>query len=261
MVLLKGSSLSISEPDVKVIIASTSLQSPETKRVRKPQFNYVLGLLAFMGTVGNSAPTGYSLGVINIPQAVLERFCNATMAGRGYPMSRPQLDLFWSVVVSSFLAGAVIGSLSAGFLANRYGRKQTLMVNSVVGLVSSALFAFSETTSSVELLILGRTLVGFYGGLGSSVVPMYLMETAPAHMRGGFGVMQQLGLTTGILVSQILGRKELLGTDDTWPILLSLYGVGTALGLFALVFCPRSPSYLYINKQDESNAIKGNSMY
>ena len=47
--------------------------------------------------------------------------------------------------------------------------------------------------------------------MGSGLVPMYLTESAPKHIRGSLGVLHQLGLTIGILLSQILGLKELLG--------------------------------------------------
>lgn len=48
-------------------------------------------------------------------------------------------------------------------------------------------------------------------GIGSGVVPMYLTESAAKHIRGSLGVLHQLGLTIGILLSQILGLEEILG--------------------------------------------------
>jgi MFS family permease len=48
-------------------------------------------------------------------------------------------------------------------------------------------------------------------GMGSGIVPMYLTESSPKHIRGALGVLHQLGLTIGILISQILGLEELLG--------------------------------------------------
>ena len=40
---------------------------------------------------------------------------------------------------------------------------------------------------------------------------MYLTECSPKHIRGSLGVLHQLGLTVGVLISQILGLEELLG--------------------------------------------------
>jgi len=48
-------------------------------------------------------------------------------------------------------------------------------------------------------------------GAGSGLVPMYLTEIAPVNIRGAMGVLHQLALTCGILVSQLLGLRQLLG--------------------------------------------------
>lgn len=49
---------------------------------------------------------------------------------------------------------------------------------------------------------------------------MYISEIAPLNLRGGLGTVNQLAVTTGMLISQILGIDEILGTDDGWPVLL-----------------------------------------
>ena len=48
-------------------------------------------------------------------------------------------------------------------------------------------------------------------GAGSGLVPMYLTEIAPVNIRGAMGVLHQFALTLGILVSQVLGMRQLLG--------------------------------------------------
>jgi len=57
-------------------------------------------------------------------------------------------------------------------------------------------------------------------GLNTSLVPMYISEIAPLNLRGGLGTVNQLAVTTGLLISQILGIEQILGTDDGWPVLL-----------------------------------------
>ena len=51
-------------------------------------------------------------------------------------------------------------------------------------------------------------------------MPMYVSEIAPLTLRGCFGTVNQLAVTIGILVSQILGIEDILGTEDGWPVLL-----------------------------------------
>lgn len=62
---------------------------------------------------------------------------------------------------------------------------------------------------------------------------MYISEIAPLTLRGGLGTVNQLSVTVGILLSQILGIDNILGTEDGWPILL---GKGLVSFLF-LLFC------------------------
>ena len=49
---------------------------------------------------------------------------------------------------------------------------------------------------------------------------MYISEIAPLNLRGGLGTVNQLGVTVGILFSQILGIQDILGTEEGWPLLL-----------------------------------------
>ena len=49
---------------------------------------------------------------------------------------------------------------------------------------------------------------------------MYISEIAPINLRGGLGTVNQLAVTIGLLLSQILGIEQLLGNDKHWPILL-----------------------------------------
>lgn len=63
----------------------------------------------------------------------------------------------------------------------------------------------------------------FCTGLNTSLVPMYISEISPLNLRGGLGTVNQLAVTIGLLISQILGIKQILGTDDGWPLLLGRY--------------------------------------
>lgn len=116
---------------------------------------------------------------------------------------------------------------------------------------------------------------------------MYISEIAPLNLRGGLGTVNQLAVTAGLLISQILGIEQILGTDEGWPLLLggisiiqythisviiiniltehyslfiSLIGLAICpaiLQLILLPVCPESPRYLLITKQWEEEARKG----
>ncbi len=57
-------------------------------------------------------------------------------------------------------------------------------------------------------------------GLSTGLSPLYNSEVAPVSLRGAVGVLNQLAVTVGISVSQILGLTEILGDDVYWPLLL-----------------------------------------
>lgn len=63
--------------------------------------------------------------------------------------------------------------------------------------------------------------------------------------------------TIGLLLSQVLGIEQILGTNDGWPVLLGLAICPAILQLILLPICPESPRYLLITKQWEEEARKG----
>jgi len=90
---------------------------------------------------------------------------------------------------------------------------------------------------------------------------MYISEISPLNLRGGLGTVNQLAVTIGLLLSQVLGIEQMLGTDDGWPILLGLAVCPAVLQLILLPLCPESPRYLLMTKQWEEEARKGMQLY
>lgn len=64
-----------------------------------------------------------------------------------------------------FLVGGTIGSLGGSVFADKVGRKGALLVSSIIGALGGILFICSKPANSVEMLILGRLLVGFSAGI------------------------------------------------------------------------------------------------
>jgi len=51
------------------------------------------------------------------------------------------------------------------------------------------------------------------------VAPLYLNEISPINLRGAIGTLHQLGVTSGILIAQVLGLKQVLGNLEMYPLL------------------------------------------
>lgn len=200
---------------------------------------------------------GYNTGVINAPIKVIQKFIKEVWKERYEDeISDGTLNLLWAVTVSMFAIGGMIGGISGGYIANKFGRKMGLLGNQILGILGGILMWTSESASSYEMLIIGRFVIGIHCGLNTILAPMYISEIAPLNLRGGIGTVNQLGVTLGLLISQVLGINSLLGTDHGWPVLLGLTIVPSVLQLVLLPLCPESPRHLLITKNREDDSRK-----
>ena len=95
-----------------------------------------------------------------------------------------------------------------------------MFFNNLIGIVGGILMYLMYPTGVYELFFMGRLLVGLYCGISTCLCPMYISEIAPTNIRGALGTINQLAVTIGLLLSQILGFGEILGSDKLWPYLL-----------------------------------------
>ncbi|XP_078499156.1 solute carrier family 2, facilitated glucose transporter member 1-like isoform X1 [Lissotriton helveticus] len=198
---------------------------------------------------------GYNTGVINAPQKVIETFLNETWVSR-YQVSieATTLTTLWSLSVAIFSVGGMIGSFSVGLFVNRFGRRNSMLIANILAFAAAILMGFSKMASSFEMLILGRFVVGLYCGLTTGFVPMYVGEIAPTALRGALGTLHQLGVVIGILIAQIFGLESIMGNESLWPLLLGLVFLPAVAQCILLPFCPESPRFLLINRNEESKA-------
>ncbi|KAG7276513.1 hypothetical protein CRUP_021293, partial [Coryphaenoides rupestris] len=174
----------------------------------------------------------------------------------GTPMEAEVLTLLWSLSVSMYPLGGLLGSLMVAPLVNKLGRKGTLLFNNIFSIVPAIMMGVSETVRSYEVIITARVLVGICAGLSSNVVPMYLGELSPKNLRGAIGIIPQLFITIGILSAQVLGIRNILGNSTGWPIMLGLTGLPALVELLLLPLFPESPRYLLIQRGDHTTARK-----
>ena len=101
---------------------------------------------------------------------------------------------------SCALVGCFAGSLLAGRMSDRLGRKKVLLFCALLFAVSSVLTGWSYSFAAfVTWRIVGGTAIG----LASNVSPMYIAEISPAAWRGRLVSLNQLALVIGILAAQI----------------------------------------------------------
>ena len=105
--------------------------------------------------------------------------------------------------MAAVLAGSLLGSVVAGFLADWLGRKKMMVVSALMFVASVAIIFSSQ---SYVPLMLGRLLQGMSGGVIAVVVPLYLAESLVARSRGSGTAIFQFMLTFGIVLAAFVGR-------------------------------------------------------
>ncbi|XP_073812622.1 solute carrier family 2, facilitated glucose transporter member 1-like isoform X2 [Musca autumnalis] len=215
-------------------------------------------LLIFAGycsTLGTAVPAGYCIGVMNSPGVFIRTWCNETLILRyRVQLSMTQLDLLWSAIISIFLVGGAVGSYAGAIVANKYGRKRCVMICGMLFGIGGMCFFFCRMLNSIEMLILGRFLVGLASGITTSCIPMYLSEIAPLELRGSLGVFCAVGMCAGVVFGQIFSLRTVFGNKTQWHIALSLYLVLVVVCFAPFFLYPESPKWLYSIKGDREEA-------
>ncbi|XP_016362694.1 solute carrier family 2 member 15b [Sinocyclocheilus anshuiensis] len=207
--------------------------------------------VAFLSSFGSSMLYGYNLAVVNSPAEYIKDFYNQTIVRRnGSGVDKEFLTLIYSVTVSIFATGGLVGSLTVGMQVTRFGRRGTLVHSTVLVFIAGVLMGFSRLCGSPEMIIIGRFIVGIHSGISLSVVPMYLGEIAPKNLRGFLGLVPSIFICIGVFIAQILGLHEILGKEEHWPLFLSLVVVPTFIQLMLLPWFPESPRYLLMEKRN-----------
>ncbi|KAK3930434.1 Solute carrier family 2, facilitated glucose transporter member 1 [Frankliniella fusca] len=251
----------VAEYSVPILTGAGTRASPASadgpSSHKAPGWTPLLVLAAAVTSLGAALPVGFNIGVINTPAEIIKGFCNASVVAHyEVELTAGQLDLLWSVVVSMFLVGAMTASMTGGWVADRFGRKGALETAMALSLLGALLFLVCKYVDSVEMLLLARLIVGLSSGLTTSVMPMYLTELAPVHLRGALGVICPMGINFGVFAGQFAGLDWLFGNEASWHVLLALFGpLAVVCGVLVPVL-PESPKYLYLVRGEEQRGVR-----
>jgi MFS transporter, putative metabolite:H+ symporter len=141
--------------------------------------------------------------------------------------------------LSATFAGMFIGTIGAGLIADRYGRRLTFQFNlGIFGLFSLA----SAFAPSMDWVIGLRFLCGI--GLGAEIAIGYstLAEFIPPSRRGRWLALLSMISSLGLLVSTVL--SWLIIPYFGWRIMFAIPGVGALVILWMRKAIPESPRWL-----------------
>uniref|UniRef100_A0A8C8AMT0 Major facilitator superfamily (MFS) profile domain-containing protein n=1 Tax=Otus sunia TaxID=257818 RepID=A0A8C8AMT0_9STRI len=206
--------------------------------------------------IGGTFQYGYNISIINAPTSYIQMFMNETWLERtGVPLESNMILLLWSFTVSAYPLGGLTGAVVAGPMAIMLGRKMSLLLNNVFVIIAAVLSGFSRMAKSFEMIMLSRFFTGVNAGVSMNIQPMYLAESAPKKLRGVVTLTSASFTALGLVLGQIVGLRELLGGEESWPFLLASNVVPALIQLTALPWFPESPRYLLIDRGDEESCI------
>ncbi|KAJ1949358.1 Bifunctional purine biosynthesis protein PurH [Linderina macrospora] len=181
---------------------------------------------------------GYHIAELNTPKGIITK-CSSTHDSR-LPLCLPMNDNMYSLATSIFAVGGLFGSLAAGWMAERWGRRGALMYNNLPFVVGPLLMAFALTPS---MLVAGRLISGIGSGASIVIAPLYLSEIAPVKLRGTLNLLNQLSIVVGILITLIIG--VLANSGPYWRVSVGFGLVLASLQLTIIQFAVESPRYLW----------------
>ena len=157
------------------------------------------------------------------------------------------------VALGAALYGTVLGSLTGGIPADRFGRKPTLLWIGILYIVSAL---GSALAWNVEVFILARFIGGVGIGVSTVVAPMYISEIAPPAHRGRLAGMFQFNIVFGIVVA-FLSNALLAGIgDDAWRWMLGVAAFPSIAYTLMCLALPESPRWLLTRKGDRAEGLR-----
>jgi MFS transporter, SP family, galactose:H+ symporter len=160
----------------------------------------------------------------------------------GLSVSQQQL------VTTAVVVGEVFGALFGGALANRIGRKRSMVLVAATFALFSLLSALAW---SVPALIVARFLLGLTIGVSVVVVPVFVAESAATKVRGALLVLYQVATVTGIILGYLVAWA--LSGTESWRWMLGVAAIPGALITLALLRLPDTARwYMMRGRRDEA---------
>ncbi len=193
--------------------------------------------LYFFGALGGIL-FGYDLGVIAGILVLLSKDWHLTAFTKG-------------AVTASLSIGAMIGAALAGRIADRLGRRSTIMIAAGIVIVGTVACMLAQNVGTMTVT---RGVIGLGIGCSSATVPTYLSELAPARLRGAMSSLNQIFIVSGILIAFLVDYW--LASTGNWRGMFAGALVPAGILLIGLFFLPETPRWLLKRgREQEARAV------
>ncbi|XP_077778454.1 solute carrier family 2, facilitated glucose transporter member 6 [Podarcis muralis] len=146
---------------------------------------------------------------------------------------------------SVFTLGVAAGGLGTMYFNDYLGRKLSIMFSAVPSAIG---YLFMTSAQGTWMLLVGRLLTGFAGGVTSASIPVYISEISHPGVRGALGSCPQIMAVLGALFLYALGLVV------PWRWMAVAGQVPVLLMIVLLSFMPDSPRFL-VSKGKEDKAL------
>lgn len=207
--------------------------------MHKHNINYIISVCSIASLAG--LILGYDASVISGAIEPLTEYFDLTPAECG-------------LAVSSAIIGCILGAYFVGYLADKYGRRTTLMLANILLMISAVGSAITDVFS---LFILYRVLGGIAIGMVSTVTPLYIAEFSPKDIRGRMLGLQQLVMVGGQLIVYIVNFTIAKGMIHEWVVefgwrwMLASVLLPCVLFMFLSFLIPESPRWNVMKNHDQ----------
>lgn len=157
-----------------------------------------------------------------------------------------------SEVVSILSAGTFFGALGAAPIADRLGRRWSLIVSCCVFIFGVIL---QTAATHLPLFVAGRFFAGLGVGLVSALIPLYQSETAPKWIRGLIVGSYQLAITIGLLLAAVINNATHNRNDTgSYRIPIAVQFAWALILIGGMLVLPETPRYLIRSGRPERAA-------
>lgn len=175
--------------------------------------------------------TGYEMGVFNTCQRNVAHTLNWG----------DKTDTYISINNAVMPIGGILGSLLAGPISNKLGRKIANVITAFTFIVACGL----NVVPHISAFCIARFISGIGSGLALSICPIFsnlylVAELAPIEISGILGSFVQLQITLGIFISYSMGTplpiSDLSSSMNDWWIVMFLLPIPISI-LQILLIC------------------------
>lgn len=130
--------------------------------------------------------------------------------------------MYPTIITCSAILGGAIGSVFAGKIIT-YGRRKSLFIFTLISSVTIIPTLFLN----IYLIVFGRLLTGFCGGVLNAGGMRMLEESVPPYLISTYGPLANVLFSAGLMIADLMGffvPTDLDGmlTTNTWKIVFGV---------------------------------------